>query len=281
VKFDDGTSRWLFSDALPEREADGSTLWHGFITDITERKEVEARLRVSEHAMEAISQGVLISAVDGRIISVNKAYSAITGYNSTEIIGRTCKFMQGPLTDPQTVAAIRLAGETVTDFSGEILNYRKDGTPFWNDLMISPVRDQQGRLTHFIGITRDITVRKQAEDKLRKLSVAVEQSPATIVITDITGAIEYVNPMFTQLTGYTFAEVLGQNSRILQSGEFTLEAYQKLWSTILSGEVWRGYFHNKKKSGELFWEQASISPIKDDLGGIIGFVAVKEDITKR
>ena len=280
VKFDDGTIRWLFTDALPEREADGSTLWHGFITDITERKQAEARLRVSDHALEAISQGVLISTADGRIISVNKAFSAITGYNNTEIMGHNCQFMQGPLTDPQTVAAIRLAKETVTDFSGEILNYRKDGTPFWNDLTISPVRDQQGRLTHFIGITRDITERKQAEDKLRKLSITVEQSPATIVITDTKGVIEYVNPRFTELTGYTFAEVLGQNPRIIQSGEFTLEAYQKLWNTILSGKVWRGQFHNKKKSGELFWEQASISPIKDDLGGIIGFVAVKEDITK-
>ena len=262
------------------REGIGSQIILLVMEDVTERKQAEARLRVSEHALEAISQGVLISTADGSLISANKAFSAITGYNRTEIMGHSCKFMQGPLTNPQTVAAIRLAKDTVTDFAGEILNYRKDGTPFWNDLAISPVCDRQDRLTHFIGITRDITERKQADDKLRKLSVAVEQSSATIVITDITGAIEYVNPMFCQVTGYTVAEVLGQNSRILQSGESSLEAYQKLWNTILAGEIWRGYFHNKKKSGELFWEQTSISPIKNDLGVIIGFVAVKEDVTE-
>jgi len=115
----------------------------------------------------------------------------------------------------------------------------------------------------------------------RKLSAAVEQSPATIVITDTSGAIEYVNPKFTEMTGYTFAEAMGQNPRILKSGEFPPDAYKYLWSTILAGEVWRGEFHNKKKNGQLFWEQASISPIKDAMGIVTSFVAVKEDITGR
>ncbi len=115
----------------------------------------------------------------------------------------------------------------------------------------------------------------------RKLSTAVEQSPVTIVITDTSGTIEYVNPKFTEMTGYTLAEALGQNPRILKSGEFPPEAYKMLWNTILAGEVWRGEFHNKKKNGQLFWEQASISPIKDALGIVTSFVAVKEDITGR
>jgi len=115
----------------------------------------------------------------------------------------------------------------------------------------------------------------------RKLSTAVEQSPVTIVITDTSGTIEYVNPKFTEMTGYTLAEALGQNPRILKSGEFPPEAYKTLWNTILAGEVWRGEFHNKKKNGQLFWEQASISPIKDALGIVTSFVAVKEDITGR
>jgi PAS domain S-box-containing protein len=115
----------------------------------------------------------------------------------------------------------------------------------------------------------------------RKLSTAVEQSPVTIVITDTSGAIEYVNPKFTEMTGYTLAEAMGQNPRILKSGEFPPEAYKTLWNTILAGEVWRGEFHNKKKNGQLFWEQASISPIKDAMGIVTSFVAVKEDITGR
>lgn len=123
--------------------------------------------------------------------------------------------------------------------------------------------------------------RKRAEDQLRKLSHSVEQSPVSIVITDTDGNIEYVNPKFTQLTGYSFEDVLGRNPRILKSDEHPPEFYKQLWDTITSGKVWRGEFHNRKKNGELYWEFASISPIinKDDV--ITNFVAVKEDITKR
>ncbi|MFH0730001.1 MAG: response regulator [Pseudomonadota bacterium] len=123
--------------------------------------------------------------------------------------------------------------------------------------------------------------RLRAEGVIRKVSAAVEQSPVSIVITDATGAIEYVNPKFTEMTGYTPAEVLGQNSRILKSGEFPPESYKALWNTILAGDVWRGEFHNKKKNGDLFWEQASISPVRDAKGSVTSFVAVKEDITER
>ncbi len=126
-----------------------------------------------------------------------------------------------------------------------------------------------------------IVRRKRAEESIRRISAAVEQSPASIVITDLSGAIEYVNPIFSEITGYSFAEAMGKNPRILQSGEFPPESYKVLWDTILSGRTWRGEFHNRKKNGELFWEQASISPVKDALGAITSFVAVKEDITER
>jgi PAS domain S-box-containing protein len=108
----------------------------------------------------------------------------------------------------------------------------------------------------------------------------MEQSPASVVITDLEGNIEYVNPKFTEITGYTFQEALGQNSRILKSGDKPAEEYKRLWETITSGEEWRGEFHNKKKNGELYWESASISPIKDASGRITRYLAVKEDITE-
>lgn len=116
---------------------------------------------------------------------------------------------------------------------------------------------------------------------LRQLNQAVEQNPASIVITDSEGKIEYVNPKFTELTGYSADEVLGQNPRILKSGRHAPEYYRELWRTITSGRVWRGEFYNKKKDGGFYWESASISPIVDDRGRITNFVAVKEDITER
>jgi PAS domain S-box-containing protein len=130
-------------------------------------------------------------------------------------------------------------------------------------------------------LCREISQRKHKEVELRKLSVAVEYNPAAIVITDIQGNIEYVNRKFTEVTGYKFEEALGQNPRILKSGHTSEEEYANLWHTILAGEQWRGEFQNRKKNGELYWEQAMIAPIKDSRGQVVNFVAVKEDITAR
>jgi len=113
----------------------------------------------------------------------------------------------------------------------------------------------------------------------RKISVAVEQGPVTIVITDSAARIEYVNPKFTELTGYTHDEVLGQNPRLLRSGLTPAGVYADLWATISAGRTWKGEFHNRKKNGELFWESATIAPIKDAGGVITNYVAIKEDIT--
>jgi PAS domain S-box-containing protein len=122
---------------------------------------------------------------------------------------------------------------------------------------------------------------QRSEAALRKLSRAVEQSPASIVIADTEGHIEYVNPKFTAVSGYSKEDVLGQNPRILKSGELPPERYRHLWETITSGKEWRGEFHNRKKNGDLYWESASISPIFDPRGQISHYVAVKEDITER
>ena len=132
---------------------------------------------------------------------------------------------------------------------------------------------QQNRL-------QEEALRRQAEE-LRVLSRAVEQSPASIVISDISGGIKYVNPKFEQVTGYPASEVIGQNSRILSSGEKSVEDYRQLWGTISAGNTWHGVFHNRRKDGSLFWEQASISPIIDEHGKLLEYLAVKEDITER
>jgi|GEM_PF-660141 len=125
------------------------------------------------------------------------------------------------------------------------------------------------------------TKRKHVEDSLQKFKLATEQSPALIVITDIDGNIEYVNPKFTEISGYSFEEVRGQNPRILKTGEMSKDAYKILWETILTGAIWRGEFHNRRKNGTLYWESASISSIKDSDGKITHFIGVKADITEQ
>lgn len=146
-------------------------------------------------------------------------------------------------------------------------------------------------LSNWIGQSAARSLRKakeELEDKveertadLKKITVAVEQSPATVVITDTQGTIQYVNPTFTAMTGYTWEEAIGQNPRVLRSGHHSPEFYAELWETILNGEVWQGDFLNRKKTGELFWERAAIAPVYNDEHELTNFVAVKEDITER
>ena len=124
-----------------------------------------------------------------------------------------------------------------------------------------------------IGTSMDITERKQAEEELKKLSQAVEQSPASVVITDLKGTIEYVNPKFCEVTGYTIEEAIGQNPRILKSGHTPPEVYRELWKTIKAGYEWRGEFQNKKKNGELYWESATISPLKSADGSTAHYLS--------
>jgi diguanylate cyclase (GGDEF)-like protein/PAS domain S-box-containing protein len=126
-----------------------------------------------------------------------------------------------------------------------------------------------------------IALQAETDVMLRKLSSAVENSPASIVITDSKGLIEYVNPAFCQMTGYLANEALGQSARILKCGDQADDFYRSMWEALMRGEVWRGEFHNKRKDGTLFWESASISPIFDGNGKISHFVAVKENITDK
>jgi len=132
-----------------------------------------------------------------------------------------------------------------------------------------------------VGIAEDVTRQKQAEEQNRKLQQAVEQSPVSIMITDCAGIIEYVNPKFTQLTGYSYGEAVGQNSRILKSGKTSDDIYQQMWKSIAAGVEWHGELLNKKKNGEFYWASASLSPIKNTDGMITHYLGVNEDITER
>ncbi len=145
----------------------------------------------------------------------------------------------------------------------------------WYSMRIMPYRTLEnvidGAVVTFVNI----------DEQKRKLTRAIEQSPNIVMITDIKGKIEYVNPKFTETTGYPLEEVVGQNPRLLQSGEHSQAFYQQLWNTLIAGKEWRGEFHNKKKNGELYWESVSISPVKNAQGKITHFAAFKEDITER
>lgn len=151
-------------------------------------------------------------------------------------------------------------------------------TTLWEFVCLA---DANGRPTEMQCMGIDITDKKVAEEKVRKLSRAIEQIPLTVVITNLDGNIEYANPYTFQTTGYTQEELLGKNPKVLKSGETTLEEYEHLWGNISQGKEWKGIFHNRKKDGTLYWEQATIGPILNEEGEITHYIAIKEDITER
>ena len=127
----------------------------------------------------------------------------------------------------------------------------------------------------------EVTRRKTIEQQLRTLTVAIEQNPASVMITDLNGVLQYVNPRFTEVTGYSAAEVLGKNPRLLQSSLTTKETYNQLWSILVQGKIWQGELINRRKNGEVYWEDVHIAPVKDSEGVTTHYVGVKLDITER
>ena len=141
--------------------------------------------------------------------------------------------------------------------------------------------DSAGKAIQMNGTVQDVTERKRAEEEIRRLFTAIDQSINNVFITNAKGQIEYVNSTFEQVTGYAKEEVIGQNPRILASGETTHAEYEELWNTILAGKTWRGTFKNKKKDGQCYWCNGLITPIRNEKGQITHFLAIQEDITEK
>jgi PAS domain S-box-containing protein len=262
---------------------DGKDVLAAIVHDITQRKLFEDAIRSSERRYRTVtenaSEGILVIQ-DWTVRFINHAISRMVQLDEGSIIGRP--FLDFVHPDDAALVKERYHRRIVEDDIPAHYDLRvigADGRVTW--VTISGVAiDWDGRPAT-LDFATDITDRKQMEEELHKLARAAEYSPSCIVITDTEGGIEWVNPKFTSLTGYSLEDVKGQNPRILKSGDKTKQEYEKLWQTIKAGETWRGEFHNRKKSGELYWESASISPIVDKDGRITHFIASKEDITAR
>jgi len=157
----------------------------------------------------------------------------------------------------------------------------KDGGEVFFESYFAPLLDPDGKRIGAFHVGRDVSKHRKMEFELRKLTTAVEQSPVTVMITDLNAKIQYVNPFFTVATGYSAEEVMGRNPNVLQGGNTTREEYQAMWECISGGQPWFGLLHNKRKDGSFFWEEAVISPVRDAAGAISQYIAIKQDITPR
>jgi PAS domain S-box-containing protein len=278
--------RWVHGLGELEFDTEGNLIkMIGTIQDITERKHVEEALFQSEEKYRTLYNSMveglclheivydkLDQAIDYKIIDVNPSYEKFTGLRKETAIGALASELYKAGEPPYLDIYAKVAK------TGKSTSFETYFPPLDKHFYITVFSPAKGK---FATLFFDISDRRRSEENIRKLSLSVEQSPALVIITDLEGNIEYVNRKFLEVTGYSINEVLGQNPRILKSDKTPQSEYKRLWETITSGEVWTGEFHNKKKNGKLYYERASISPIKNENGDITHFVSVKEDITER
>ena len=277
----DGSYKWMaWHGTKPDKNGIVTTIG----SDINERKIIEQQIietkQFYEDIIEGVQDGIWVTDKNDVIFYANKAVEKISGMPREQIQGNN------------------ILKDFPEEITGELVKFyqqaKKEKKPIWYDIKVTTLAKidtwQNGwlipqyeneKFTGIICTIRDVSERKKAESSVRRLSTAVKQSPSMVVITDTEGNVEYVNPKFTELTGYSSTEAIGQKSNILKSGKQDTAFYKEMWQTVDSGKVWRGQFHNKKKNGELFWEAASISAILNESGDVINFIKIGEDITQQ
>ncbi len=284
INLQNGKTVWIEGNAKPQKLDDGSIIWHGFIHDITERKKKEEQIEYQKNILDALYKlstlGIALNDYEtGRFIDANPQLLKITGYSKKELFSLNYWDLTPKEYEKKESAALHQMDIKGYYDKFEKEYIRKDGSKLPISLRGVVITDLSGKKLIW-SLIEDIRKEKKAENELAKLSSAIEQSPASVVITDTKGHIEYVNPKFTQVTGYSIAEAFGKNPNILKSGKLPKQTYKELWKNLITGKTWRGELLNKKKNGELYWEMASISPIIDLDGNTTHYLAVKEDITE-
>lgn len=255
--------------------------------EVLERRRIEEKLRAETAFLEAQTNstldGILVVDSDNRVLLRNSRFEEIMqvppALRETDDDQAMLKHALTQVASPETfLEKVKYLYSHRHETSCDEIRF-KNGRVI--DRYSSPVLDKDGNYYGRIWTFRDITERKRNEEEVRRLSLAVEQGPVSVVITDLSGEIVYVNRKFAESTGYACDEVIGKNPRILKSGHTKPEEYKKMWDTIRAGGEWRGEFQNRRKNGEPYWEYAVIRPIKDESGRATHFLALKEDITER
>lgn len=255
------------------------------ILDVTQRKRVEEALQKERILMRTVidnlPDAIYVKDLEGKKTLTNRADIENMGLtNESDAIGKT----DYELFPGEIAEKLSADDREVLDSGQPLLNQEErlvkaNGEERWLLTSKLPLRDENGGIVGLVGIGHDLTPRKQNEEAISRLAAVVEQTSESIVITDLDACITYVNPAFERISGYSRAEAIGQNPRLLKSGQQDAAFYQKLWEILLAGKPWTGQFINRKKDGSLYYEQAVIFPIKNKDGKIISYATVKRDIT--
>ena len=278
----DGRYLWIQDELHVHRDAAGKIVEViGAWTDVTAAKAAEAEIRKLSAVAEQTPNSVIITDLDANIEYVNEAFVRNTGYSRAEVIGRHPRFLQSGKVPAATYEELWRELTAGRPWRGEFINLHKDGSAHVKSSVIAPLRQPDGRISHYVAVEEDVTERRKIEDQLRKLYLAVEQSPESIVISDLDARIEYVNEAFVKHSGYSREEVIGQNPRLLQSGKTPRETHLAMWAALSRGQPWKGEFINRRKDGSEYVELVTMTPVHEPDGRITHYLAIKDDITEK
>ena len=277
----DGSEIVIESRTCVVYDSDGNPVGMcGIGRDITRRKQAEIALAEQKHLLQVILDAlpdvVAVLKADCTVVSYNRAGAELLGRTSDGPGGMKCHELLGLARPCEECLADRARATGVM----QTIQFHAPGLGLWFEERCVPVLDEQGDVSLIVIQLRDVTRRRRAQQERERLARAVEQTADTVLITDAAGTITYVNPAFEAITGYERSEAIGQNPRILRSGEHDAAFYGQMWATLAAGDVWSGRLTNKKKDGTLYLEDAVISPIRGPEDEIVSYVAVKRDITE-
>jgi PAS domain S-box-containing protein len=278
-----GELYWDLSTIAPVRDERGRvTRYVAVKEDVTERKRREDELRQFRAIADQASYGAGIASLDGRLVYVNEAFASMHGWTPEELLGQPIAMLHGKAHAKRVEELLGRIRDEGGFGAEEVMRIRKDGTEFPSLMNAKIIRDERGEAQFMSATVLDVTNLKRSEAEVRKLRLAIEQSPVAIVITDLEARVVYASPAFEEITGHGAREVVGRKASLLKSGLTSDATYRAMWTTIHAGRMWRGEWLNRRKNGELYWEKVSINPVVDELTGkATNYLAVKEDVTER
>ena len=255
------------------------------IRDISVRKRAEETLRKSEELFRLITETIdevfwISDSHFAKVFYVGPGYERVWGRTQASLYENPQTFLEPvhPKDRERTLTRFEIM-KSGKPFDHEYRILRPDGAVVWIWNHGFPVRNEKGEVLRYVGVALDITERKRQEAVHFRLLTAIEQAAEAVVVTDAEGEIQYVNPAFSTMTGYSREEALGKNPRILKSGKHDAAVYADMWATILAGRVWKGEMINRRKDESLYTERMSVTPVRDEQGIMTHSVAIKEDIT--
>jgi diguanylate cyclase (GGDEF)-like protein/PAS domain S-box-containing protein len=296
---------FFYGNSLPEQmfAANGENLWSRlFILSIfvgfgsyagliisrgkTAEEDAKQARAFAETVFNSMHDAIsVLDATTFKIIDVNSVFLDEIGLGKEEVIGKTCYEVTHrqtlPCAPPNDTCPLYDTVKSGAYAAYEHVHRGPCGEKIFVEVSTNPITDSQGKVVQVVHVSKNITERKRMEEEMQKLSMVVNKTADMVVITSKGGIIEYVNPAFEEMTGYSREEAVGNTPRILKSGEHGLQFYENLWATILAGNTYRGVFVNRKKSGELYYDSCTITPVINSKGAITNFIATAKDITEQ